>query len=128
MAIDSDKIIAFHKARAREEIARDLAANYLHTLVHEAKADGLSARETASLLQVSKTTVSRYWSGKSRGRDVPFWGTETEYLDANVAIWSHAPDRAETWCPYQWSDHIDDRGRVARSVELLLPHMSMRPL
>lgn len=88
-----------------------MEAGLLHLAVFDAREAGLSIREAAVALSVSKRAVARHWRESHRCRgSVPLWGSEAAWLEAHAAVWAHNPrELADDWVPYQWRDEADRR-------------------
>lgn len=106
---------AHRVARERASVAAALEASTLHTAIHDAREAGMSVRETAASLGVSKSTVSRHWrEGHRCAAPVPTWGSESAWREAHAAIWAHDPhEAADDFVPYGWID--DGTGRTVRA-------------
>lgn len=114
VADNEDSKKAFEAARARSSVAQSIEAKTLHTAIFDARERGLSIREAAAELRVSKSTVARHWREGHRCLDViPTWGNTEEYLRAARAVWAHVPAELDDWVPYEW-DHTPE-GIVVRA-------------
>lgn len=108
---------AYRKARERASVAAALEASTLYTAVYDAREAGMSVRETAAALRVPKSTVARHWrEGHRCRREVPMWGSESEWREAHSSIWSHDPEELDNdFVPYEWTDDGEHRTVRARS-------------
>ena len=107
---------AFEVARVRASIAQHEETRLLHMAVYDACEAGMSVREASTALRVPKSTVARHWREGHRCADVPpMWGTPEEYMEAERAIWAHAPERIARQVPYVWTEG-EDRSRIVRAV------------
>lgn len=104
---------AFEIARARESVAAHLMNAAMHVAIYDAKAKGMSIRETARDLRLSKSTVARHWKEDHSCSEVPpVWGTTEEWIDAHHAVWKHVPEEdtgAEIW---RWTERADGTREV----------------
>ncbi len=76
----------------------------------------MTIRETAAALQVHRSTVGRHWNGNQpNGDELPEWGTAELYIEAERAIWAHAPEQAAQRPPFEWID-MPDGSRHIRAV------------
>lgn len=97
----NDSIEAYNKARAVAEVASSMQHNLLRTVIYDAKEQGLGIRETARLLEIPKSTLSRQWylDPEIKKNMLPFHGSEEAYR--MVADYVHSG----TWdghCPWKW--------------------------
>lgn len=103
---------AFFTARERASVAAAFERDTLHAAVYDARQAGLSVRQTAAALHVSKSTVARHWHGPTAD-EPPLWGSERAWRQAHEDIWAHDPARlADRHVPYQWDEH--DGARTVR--------------
>ncbi|WP_143244680.1 helix-turn-helix domain-containing protein [Agrococcus casei] len=107
---------AHRVARERASVAAALEASTLHTAIYDAREAGMSVREAAAALDVSKSTVSRHWrEGHRCTAPVPVWGSETAWREAHAAIWAHDPhEAADDFVPYEWIEEGGQRTIRAR--------------
>jgi hypothetical protein len=103
---------AFRSARARAAIAAYIEADVLHTAIRDAREAGMSVRETATVLEVPKSTVARHWHAGIGGVAPPVWGDADLYVEAERAIWHHAPEQANGQAPFEWTSDPDGSRRV----------------
>lgn len=106
---------AFEVARRRASIGQYQEARLLRQAVHAAYMAGMSVRETAAKLRVPKSTVARNLRPSLGPLTPPSWGTPEEYMEAEQAIWAHAPERIPAGAPFRWTD-ADDGGHSVSVV------------
>lgn len=106
---------AFRAARERASVAAALEASTLHMAICQARESGMSVRETATMLSVSKSTVFRHWGRNHHcSLVVPEWGSETAWREAHAMIWAHdTRERDDGFVPYEWVN-ADDGHRIVR--------------
>lgn len=121
---------AFRNARRRASVADHLTQQLLHVAVFDAREAGMSIRQTARALRVSRSMVARHWREDHRDPDTtPVWGDEAEYRAAHAAVWQHdpdSPDGADTHVPYEWID-LPDGSRQIRQVYRGTAHLRHDP-
>ena len=102
-------------------MAASFEESTLHLAVFEARAAGMTVRETADALRAPKSTVDRHWREAHRcGRVVPTWGSVLAWRDAHSAGWAHEPSElSDDWVPYEWLDEAGQRRVTARSRGVL---------
>lgn len=109
---------AFAASRSRASVASHAEARLLHMAAYDAREAGLSVREAAAALRVSKSTLARHWrEGHRCSIPAPMWGTPEEYIAAERAIWAHAPEEVDERVPYEWED-LPEGARTTRCVPL----------
>lgn len=109
---------AFEAARERASIAQALQMTALHRAIREAREQGMSMRELARLLRMSKSEVQRHSrSGHECTKSLPVWGSPEGWIDAYRAVWAHDPEMlACESMPYAWEDDGAE-GRIIRLLE-----------
>jgi hypothetical protein len=114
----SSSVQAFEAARERASIAQALQMAALHRVIREAREQGMSMRECARLLRMSKSEVQRHSrSGHECTKSLPVWGSPDGWIDAYRAVWAHDPEMlACESVPFAWEDDGTE-GRIIRLLE-----------
>ncbi|MCC3292808.1 helix-turn-helix domain-containing protein [Arthrobacter sp. zg-Y1110] len=97
---------AYRKARERSSVAVAFEARLLHSAVQEARQAGMSVREAAAALCVSKSTADRHWrEGHGCTEAMPARETETAWMQAYEEVWAHSPEMlANPRIPREWRE------------------------
>lgn len=105
------------------DIARYEVTHLEHLACWQARDEGVSVRETARLLGISASAVQRHLKGSCseyRKAPMPVRGDKETYFSVQAQMWEHAPQFAETVCPFEWSAH--ERGfMVSRKMYAIYP-------
>jgi len=114
----ASSVQAFEAARERASIAQALQMAALHRVIREAREQGMSVRECARLLRMSKSDVQRHSRfGHECMKSLPVWGSPEGWLDGYRAVWAHDPEMlAAESVPFAWEDEGAE-GRIIRLLE-----------
>lgn len=105
-------------ARQRASIAAVFEAHALTAAIYDAKERGMSVRETAAALQVSKSTVYRRWQlANQPPSPLPLWGSAVAWKEAELAVWGHDPGETLDFVPFEWNEDGSLRACVTRDIE-----------
>lgn len=90
----------------------------LHRVIREAREQGVSMRECARILRMSKSDVQRHSRfGHECMKSLPVWGSPEGWLDGYRAVWAHDPEMlAAESVPFAWEDDGAE-GRIIRLLE-----------
>lgn len=107
-------VTGFRQARELADSAQFVADDALHRALDEARRSGLGVRETAKLLDVPRSNVSRYLSRQDAAGPGPSlsehpWVTEDEVVLANNHAWRHAPAEQIAEAPFRIETAEDGR-------------------
>jgi hypothetical protein len=114
----ASSVQAFEAARERASIAQALQMTALHRVIREAREQGMSMRECARLLRMSKSEVQRHSRSRHEcTKSLPVWGSPDGWIDAYRAVWAHDPEMlACESVPFAWEDDGAE-GRIIRLLE-----------
>ena len=114
----ASSVQAFEAARERASIAQALQMAALHRVIREAREQGMSMRECARLLRMSKSEVQRHSRNRHEcTKSLPVWGSPDGWIDAYRAVWAHDPEMlACESVPFAWEDDGAE-GRIIRLLE-----------
>ena len=110
-------LTAYKIARARTAAAAEVEAELLHTLIYDTQEAGMSVREAAAMLEVTKSTVARHRLTMVNGNSYrpQRWLTPDNYVDAYNAAWVDQPDQHLDHAAFHVEELSDGSQRVTKA-------------
>ncbi len=107
-------VAGYRQARELADSARFVEDDALHRALDEARRAGLGVRDTAKLLDVPRSSVSRWLGRQSATGPGPSlaehpWVSEAEVVLANNHAWRHEPDEQIAEAPFRIETTEDGR-------------------